>query len=207
MDKARGVFGGKENAKNDNGQADGDKPKAGSVWEWLKGLFGGENTDAGEPDTAPTKDQDLDVPQAPILPTFEKDSTAPDQGKQPQGTTRGDTTMGVIADSADELMAAITKTPLESARQLEAIFDDLREYEEKVSKAKQLLASRITEEFPADPSIPEMVHRQAMQTARFAASNTEVQNALRRAHHNDWERIDNPRNQEGKWDHQTNNQD
>ena len=115
--------------------------------------------------------------------------------------------MGAIADSADSLTAAVGKADLSSARNLESVFADLKAFDEQVANAKRALASRITDEFPADPGVAEMVHRQAAQQSKFASSNDEVRNQFRRAHQHEWERLENPRTNEEAWDHLKNNQE
>lgn len=171
--------------------------------------------DASKPDKAAAETtaaaQKVQTPQAPSVPASTKSTTpqartsGPDQHKH--HTTQGGN-MGVIADSAEGLMAAIGKVDLSSARKLEAAFEDIAAYEEQVAQAKKLLATRITEEFgAADPGVSEMVLQQAATQAKFANDAKEVKSHFRRAHHTDWERLDNPRSQEHHWDHRTNNQD
>jgi len=160
---------------------------------------GGQNTPAAPP-----------VPEAPKLPkpAKGKDKPAkPDTGKnRGKSTTGGKTPMGAISDAADALMAAITKADITSARNLEAVLKELTVFDTGVAQVKQRFANRISDEFPADPGISDMVHRQSAQHSKFATDGREVQNALRKHHQHEWERLDNPRTNENAWDHDRNNQ-
>lgn len=108
--------------------------------------------------------------------------------------------MGVIRDAADPLTQAIAKLDISSGRKLEEAIQDLSAFDDAVAHARRAFAARITDEFPADPGVAEMITKHAGVNARLAADNKEVGNHLRRAHQHEWERIENPRTGERAWD-------
>lgn len=200
-------------------KADGKK-KGGGKSPWWRRLIAAANAVKRDKDKT-IKSKDLrdrvvpEVPEAPELPKADKpakDKPArdkPGKDKAPDGpkhTKTGGTPMGAISDAGDALMTAIGKADISTARNLEAALQDLTAFDNAAAQARQRLARRIADEFPADPGIADMMQRQATSTAKFATDGTEVQNALRKSHQGEWERLENPRTNENAWDHDKNNQ-
>ncbi|MBV9010654.1 MAG: hypothetical protein JO272_01165 [Pseudonocardiales bacterium] len=108
--------------------------------------------------------------------------------------------MGAITDAAETLAAGIQKADITSARKLLSLFVELGEFERIAAAAKQTLATRLEEEFPTVPAVPEMLHRQASSGARFEHDMAELMSYFRQAHQMELQRLDQPRRGERAWD-------
>ena len=167
-------------------------------------FFGSSNKPVQAPEVkAP---QVPEVVQSPNPSTTQSTSTSRSDQHKPIPTQGGK--MGAINDAAEGVFSAVARADMGSARKLDALFGDVAEAEATIAKAKSLLGKRVTDEFKAaDPGVSELIMQQAATQAKFANDAKALKAHLRRAHHTDWERLENPRNEEQHWDHRTNNQE
>lgn len=172
--------------------------------------FFGSNDKPATKATTPAPAPKVTAPKAPAAPQPFTPQPTPSKGSDQhiQHPTQGGIDMGAINDAAEGVFSAVARADMGSARKLDALFADVAEAEATIAKAKILLGRRVTDEFgAADPGVAEMIFQQAATQAKFANDAKELKTHLRRSHHTDWERLDNPRNQEVNWDSQRNNQE
>ena len=149
-----------------------------------KGLFGWDDNKGGKSKKAKrftrNRSTSSDKDRLPPTPMFVDNSDSPrgeqstqrkekqvPESRRQRGASTGGKTMGHVSDSAETVVTAIARADISSARKLDAVFDDLAGFEAKVAAAKRQLASRIAEEFPADPSISEHVNQNASLQGRL----------------------------------------